>query len=246
MTTMLVSPLKLAHDVEEVGSKAVSLAALMHSGVRVPPSLCVTTRGMASLDRPEFRDELSRQLPQLGSERLAVRSSAAGEDGVHHSYAGIFTSVLDVAALPEPVIEALRAVRDSLDGAAAEAYRVRRSLPRTAMAALVQRMLKPLVSGVLFTRDPVTGASNYLVEATEQSPAGGDPGASGGGHFTMTAHGELLDSGGALQRVVSDGLPVELAAIGRRCEEVGGSPQDVEWAVADGELWVLQSRPISA
>jgi pyruvate,water dikinase len=120
---------------------------------------------LSSLPLPgRLHDALVRRARALGG-RVAVRSSAADEDGRDRSFAGQHLTVLDVAA--DLVPEAVRQVWASLYGAAAMAYRGAQGPAPGALAVVLQRMVEPRVSGVLFTVNPLSGSWREMtVEAT--------------------------------------------------------------------------------
>lgn len=227
-------------DVGEVGGKAASLGELCAAGVRVPDGV-VMTGGAADLPVDERRALLVAGVRDLGEGPFAVRSSGTVEDGTEQSYAGIYTSVLDVAAADVPA-----AVEDCL--ASGRSHRAAAYAPAAAggMAVIVQRMVAAAAAGVAFTADPVTGDRRCCVVTA------------------VTGSGDRLVSGTVAgdEWVVGDGAPVarrrpegaitrrQAAAIARqarRIAEARGAPQDIEWAIdADDVVWVLQARPMTA
>jgi pyruvate,water dikinase len=126
-------------------------------------------------------------------------------------------------------------------------YRARKgSLDDLRMAVVVQEMVEPKKSGVLFTVDPVQRRRDQMI--VEAIYGLGEQVVSG----EATPDHYVLDRAGATKREhlpnggVLDGAELaELAALGRSLEESFGGPQDVEWAIADGKLFLLQSRPVT-
>jgi pyruvate,water dikinase len=174
-----------------------------------------------------------------GTRALVVRSSSTVEDGESSSMAGRFTSVLDVRGW-DAFVAAVHEVVES--GAAVHA-----GLPVPGrMAVLVQPFIDPTAGGVLFGADPVTGRRDRLVLA---AVAGGPDqlvsGAVDGIQATLTTRGRVLEASGAI-----DGLGRRerhaLAELAHRAAHVFGGPQDIEWALVDGGVVLLQSRPITA
>ncbi|MCB9794614.1 MAG: phosphoenolpyruvate synthase [Alphaproteobacteria bacterium] len=216
-----------------------------------------------------LRRALNAALSEPG-QAWAVRSSAIGEDGPEASFAGLHDSVLNVLGA-EAVGQALRRCWASLFSERALAYRLSQGLdPREAqIAVVVQRMLSPRVSGVLFTADPVSG--NRRVCAVEAVPGLGVDLVGG----QQRADAFLIREGRVLQRTVAEKseatwpaaqggterrpLPpearrtpclseaelVRLEALGRRVEAALGGPQDIEWCLVDDTLQLVQSRPIT-
>ncbi len=192
---------------------------------------------------------------------VAVRSSATAEDLPGLSFAGQQDTFLDVRG-DAALLDAVRHCWASLWTARAIGYRQRMGIdqPGLAMGIVVQHLVPAEVSGVLFTANPITGdASELVINASVglgETVVGG----------TVTPATYLLDKeSGETQStvigakavlivpesqppapVLSDRLLRELATIGMWVEHFfGGVPQDVEWAVAGGQCWLLQARPIT-
>jgi phosphohistidine swiveling domain-containing protein len=201
---------------------------------------------------------------------VAVRSSATAEDLPHASFAGQQDTYLNVVG-DEAVLEAVRRCWASLWTDRAVSYRSGGGIdPRgVRLAVAVQRMVEAAVAGVLFTANPLTGRRRQAV--IDASPGLGEAVVSGAvnpDHFVVnTATGEIVErrpgdkrvavrssAGGGTQRVELSGDEASLedtqiralAALGARVEAHYGAPQDTEWAIdADGEIWLLQARPIT-
>ncbi|HYF78198.1 MAG TPA: PEP/pyruvate-binding domain-containing protein, partial [Symbiobacteriaceae bacterium] len=160
----------------------------------------------------------------------------------------------------------LRAVRDcwaSLWGPRAVHYREQRSIAhlQVSMAVVVQEMVDAEAAGVLFTVDPVTRRSDMMLveaapglgEAVVSGDVTGDlyrlERRAGGGAGVAALAGAVAVVERQVRRdghpVLSDARLAELAAMGLRLEEHFGCPQDVEFAVAGGRLFLLQARPIT-
>ncbi|WP_098957006.1 rifamycin-inactivating phosphotransferase [Pseudonocardia sp. N23] len=215
--------------------------------------------------------ELTRPLARLGEgTAVAVRSSATAEDLPTASFAGQQDSYLNVVG-PAAVLDHIRSCWASLFTERAVTYRLRNDVDhrRVAMAVVVQAMVFPQVSGVLFTADPVT--SDRTVVRVEAVPGLGEALVSGlvdADAWTVRA-GEVVDSAIATKKVavvaspgggteaeqvgpelqdaatLTDGQVVALAQLGRRIEVHFGRPQDIEWCLAGGEVRIVQSRPIT-
>ncbi len=183
--------------------------------------------------------------------RLAVRSSAIGEDGTVASYAGLHETELDLA--PDDVPGAIARCWASLWSPAALAYRQRRGLPTddAAMAVVVQALVPADAAAVVFTRHPVTGRDDQLVITTVRGL--GDAMVAG----TVTPDTYVIDkatcttvelepgedpAGPALDAEGLAGI-VELALA---VESGFGAPVDIEAARSGGTWYLLQARPITA
>lgn len=189
-----------------------------------------------------------------------VRSSATAEDLPSASFAGQHDTVLDVSG-PEEIAEAVRRCMASLFTDRAVSYRAVNDIAHSeaAMAVVVQRMIDAESSGVLFTADPTSGRRN--IACIDAAAGLGEAVVSG----TVTADSIQVDrnSGNILQyrtedddgetedavpgggRVLDEGQIAELVEIGTQIERLFAFPQDIEWSFAGGQLWVLQSRPIT-
>lgn len=221
----------------------------------------------------DLHDAVGRGLGMLGEVPVAVRSSASGEDTVHTSAAGQYESVLAVQGVDQ-VADAVRACWASLHSPGAIAYRATSADARPAeepaigepvMGVLVQRHVDAEVSGVMFTGGPDDVTRIEASWGLGPSVAGG----------TVTPDGYRVAADGAVTRAVADkrtrldrrgtrlvtscvpepdrvratlddATATRLAGLGRSIAAVLGGAQDVEWAMVDGEIWVLQARPITA
>ena len=200
----------------------------------------------------------------------AVRSSATAEDLPTASFAGQQDTYLNVTG-PQAVLEHVSRCWASLFTERAVTYRRRNGIDhRTVqMAVVVQEMVFPQASGILFTADPVTG--NRKVTSVEASFGLGEALVSGlvnpdvyqvrDGAVVTRAIGvkqlsvEASAGGGTREQTIDPALQeqpaltdeqvVELAALGRRIEAHFGRPQDIEWCLAGDGFQIVQSRPIT-
>ncbi|MBI5478882.1 MAG: hypothetical protein HY906_08505 [Deltaproteobacteria bacterium] len=232
--------------------------------------------GAATLP-PEVLEELSAAATALlaragGRLRLAVRSSAIGEDS-HSSWAGQYHTVLNVgpAELPRSILQVIA----SLYGPSALAYRRERGLEEEAarMAVGCIELVEAAAGGVMFTRDPTRpDAPHLLIEAVPGQGASAADGTIAPDHFVLLrgeaprvvertlgvrSHMLLPTPAGGLCAVpvpasrlaspcVSDEHLEQLCRTGRVLEEHFGGPQDVEWAIdLRGRIVILQTRPLA-
>jgi pyruvate,water dikinase len=255
-------------DVAAAGGKGASLAALTAEGLPVPAGFVVPSWALeAAVDSETLRaharsgDHATAQAlvlaapapaavadayARLGGGQVAVRSSACAEDSEAASFAGQQETFLNVEGAGELVRKVVECWA-SFFSERALFYRSKKgSLDDLRIAVVIQTMLAPEKSGVLFTCDAVQRRRDRMV--VEAVYGLGDQVVSGAvtpDHYVLDRDGrlkrEVLTNGGVLS-----GAELErLAALGRRLEERFGSPQDVEWALADGELYLLQSRPVT-
>ena len=210
---------------------------------------------------------------ELDTRFVAVRSSGVQEDGVEHSFAGQFDSFLFVTRerLPARIIDVWKSGFSERVLAYRRENRLE-GLPQ-APAVLVQEMVDSEVSGVAFSTDPVTGRRSVAVVSALRglgtALVGGDADADTWRvHFDGTilerdivakhlAHRPAPDSpeGFAAQAIaepaasapaLTDEQAARVAELARRAERHFGRPQDIEWAMRGGELYLLQSRPITS
>jgi len=200
----------------------------------------------------------------------AVRSSATAEDMPTASFAGQQDTYLNIVG-PTAILEHVSRCWASLFTERAVTYRLRNGFDsrEVRMAVVVQQMIVPDASGILFTADPVT--SNRKVATVEAGFGLGEALVSGlvNPDVYRVRDGEIVDkaiaakhraieaspAGGTRERAIersrqeqpalTDAQVVRLAQLGRRIETHFGCPQDIEWCMADDEFHIVQSRPIT-
>jgi len=198
-----------------------------------------------------FTVQLRDAYMDLGGGPVAVRSSATAEDLPDQSFAGQHDSYLNISGF-DALAEHIKRCWASLWNAHAISYRHQAGIGQQdiAMAVIVQRMIPADVSGVLFTTDPQgLNAQNMVLDATAglgDALVGGETEAD---HYIIsrTQH-EVQEHkpGNTTSPTLSPNQVKALAAVGQQVEEeFEGTPQDIEWAIADDTVWVLQSRPIT-
>ena len=204
---------------------------------------------------------------------LAVRSSATLEDQPGQSFAGQHSSYLNINSY-DALTEAVRNCWTSLWSERALSYRYQVGIENSdvAMAVVIQRLVSADVSGVIFTANPVTGARNEI--SINASPGFGEAVVSGAvdpdefvldrptfrvkatrlGIVANQAEGHTIDA----DNVQSDEPirstkaclePDQLTTLGHQATAIeqlfSNIPQDIEWTFGEGDLWILQSRPIT-
>jgi len=203
----------------------------------------------------------------------AVRSSAVSEDGAEASFAGLYETYLNVAGVDE-VIDRVRRCYASLWSERAVRYRARRAEGSAdeAMAVVVMGLVQSEISGIAFTAHPVTGDLSQIVinaswglgEAIVSGLVTPDSFVVEKGSFAVLERDiyekELaifphpsgvgtvetdLDPDRAGAPSLLDDQACEVARMAARVEAHYGSPQDIEWGMQNGQLYLLQSRPIT-
>ena len=193
---------------------------------------------------------ITRALARLGEQTAcAVRSSATAEDLPNASFAGQYDSYLNVVG-HEAVLQHVSRCWASLFSERAVTYRLRNGFDhrKVQMAVVVQQMVVPQAAGVLFTADPVT--SSRKVASVEATFGLGEALVSGlvNADTFKVRDGEVVARAIATkqeQPALTDAQVVRLVQLGRRIEAHFGLPQDIEWCLAEGDFWIVQSRPIT-
>jgi pyruvate,water dikinase len=206
----------------------------------------------------------------LGAGPVAVRSSATAEDLPGAAFAGQQDTYLNIIG-EGPVLDAVRRCWGSLWTDRAIAYRDRIGIEQAAVkiAVVVQRMINAEIAGVMFTADPVSGDRNtILVDASSGLGEAVVSGLVTPDHYVLDNAGNVRDfqqggrevvirsaaAGGVVRepggtddaRRLPDSVLAELAQLGTTVARHFGRPQDIEWAYADGQVWLLQARPMTA
>ncbi len=223
---------------ERVGSKAFNLAQLAAAGLPVPAGFVIPAESLLDWDTAE--PVVTQAAQGLGASAVAVRSSGVAEDLPGASYAGMYETVLDVD--PARVAAAVLHVLGSVSQQRLAAYRKGRP---GRMAVLVQAMVRADAAGVAFTADPVTGALDEVVITAVRGL--GDrlvEGEAVGDQWVVSDHRTLCRR---RDEDAIDGAQAEqIAELARTVEAHFGVPQDMEWAIAGGRVFVLQARPMTA
>jgi pyruvate,water dikinase len=182
----------------------------------------------------------------VGNKKVAVRSSAVAEDSEAASYAGQQETYLFV----EGAEEVCRRVVDcwaSFFSERALFYRSQKgSLEDLRMAVVVQKMVDPEKSGVIFTVDPVRRRRDRMV--VEAVRGIGERVVSGEvtpDHYALDRKGKVKREKVVDDRVLTDDELQRLGDLGRQLEERHGVAQDIEWAMIGEEIYLLQSRPVT-
>ena len=218
-----------------------------------------------------IQDEILRAWRISGCHHAyAIRSSATAEDLPDASFAGQQDTFLNVQGKTN-LLYSIKKCWASLFTDRAIMYRTQNGFPhdKVKLAVIVQRMIFPDTSGIMFTADPVTG--NREVISIDASFGLGEALVSGlvSADLFQIKSDKLIrkkiackeieirasTSGGTVKKDIdkerktapslSEENALQLARIGRLIQEHFGSPQDIEWCLAEGQIYVLQSRPIT-
>jgi pyruvate,water dikinase len=247
-----------AEDPQELDAASAAIRKLFED--------CTVPQEIAAEIRAAYA-QLSAPVPAA----VAVRSSATAEDLPTLSFAGQQDTYLNVVGETQ-VVQAVLRCWASLWTARAIGYRMRNAIPNEeiALAVVVQQMVNSEASGVLFTANPLSGKrTEIVIDATLGLGEALVSGMVEPDHYVVDEAGmEIIKktlgakalsirglAGGGTQTLSEDSgnlqaLPdtqiVELARLGQRSADFFGAPQDMEWAWAEGRLFVLQSRAITS
>lgn len=217
----------------------------------------------------EIRDGLKRL---NGRHVCSVRSSGVAEDSLKASFAGLFDTSLNVTTEPDLVLEKVKKCWASLFNERAVVYRIRKDMPHLErMAVIIQEMIAADVAGTAFTAHPDTGDRNIIV--IEATWGLGESLVSGSVtpdlYILVKENIKIIKKTlgrkkkltiPSLNNIMKEKIPEEkinefclsnedlrkLALICFKVEKVFKYPQDIEWCIKGGEIWLLQSRPITS
>ena len=265
-----VVPLVEADDDSRFGAKATGLGAATRAGLSIPPGIALSGAFVDAV--AAGRDDAIEQLMTAARPLrapLAVRSSAADEDGADASFAGQHLTLLNVPSVDQ-LSAAIREIWWSANSDSAITYRQRVGLfQRPSVGVVVQSLLDPEVAGVMFTQNPINGADERMIEASwglgEAVVSGRvipdtfridhagvvlerTPGlkkiairaAADGGTFDETVAPERRE-----QLSLDDAQLADLSALADLCDDAYGPARDIEWAFDDGQLYLLQCRAVT-
>jgi rifampicin phosphotransferase len=264
--TYVLSLTDIPHrEIERAGAKAAKLGELARAGFPVPDGFVLTTsafdrflavnalgpdsspEAVAAATLPtDVADALLAAAGGLGDVPLAVRSSGIDEDLPNASFAGQYESVLDVRGA-DALLAAVRRVFVSAFSRRVTAYRATQAPQATArMAVLVQCMIAADTAGVAFTANPVTGdRAETVISAVQGSGERLVSGQATPDEWIVRNQEAMCRA--APEEAIDTNQALAIAELARRVEvHFGEIPQDIEWALAGGELILLQARPITA
>jgi len=219
----------------------------------------------------DITEEITRLLSRFGeTNAYAVRSSATAEDLPTASFAGQQDTYLNIIGKAS-ILKHISKCWASLFTERAVTYRLQNGFDhrKVYLSVVVQRMIFPQAAGILFTADPVT--ANRKVLSIDASFGLGEAMVSGlvNADSYKVRNGEItekkvsakklaiyaLKDGGTKEQAIepdqenrqtlTDEQILQLEHIGRKIEAHFGSPQDIEWCLADNTFYIVQSRPIT-
>ncbi|HEY9663013.1 MAG TPA: PEP/pyruvate-binding domain-containing protein [Allocoleopsis sp.] len=272
MNTPIHSPIHLidAFDEASCGGKAIQLGAAIRAGLPVPPGFVLTAPlvdAIAAQD-PGAINLAVQAFTQLES-AVAVRSSAVGEDSSQASFAGQHLTCLNICSSTS-LIEAVQQVWQSGRSVSAQTYRQRLGITQIPeVAVVVQQFIPATQAGVMFTRNPINGEDERLIEASWGLGEAIVSGMVTPDHYRLTRQGQVLErhpgmkdiavypiAEGQTQQVevephrihllcLEDWQLEQLNHLATQCEQYFQQPLDMEWCFEGDRLYLLQCRAIT-
>ena len=239
-----------APDTQQLGGKGASLAKLVKlaKGYPVPPLIIIPVAFFENENEQSLLEKLTAILPEIAAvlrieKQFAVRSSATIEDGTHHSFAGQFATLLNVAfdALPQAIIS----VWKSGFSEGVKAYKQNAGIAAEhRLAVIVQQMVNATASGVAFGINPLTGnADETVINAVQglgESLVSGQQNADT--YIIRNGHLDEITIPSGKCAALIDNQAMEVATL---LDDIGGGKQDIEFAFEGKKLYLLQSRPVT-
>ncbi|MEG4278504.1 glycerol-3-phosphate acyltransferase [Microcoleus sp. MON1_C1] len=255
-------------DAAICGDKAAKLSQLKRAGFNVPAGFILSSKEEGRGEKEEGRgkkeegrgdeengerllisNSVIQNLKSKIQNRMIVRSSAAGEDGETSSAAGQYQTIGPVFTEAE-LLDAINRCSQSYWTSEALAYRRQRQLPDTQMAVLIQPYIDSQIAGVMFSRNPLDGGSQIIIEAL---PGGAESVV--GGQVTpvhleidFSTPESLEESLSEFENnsIIDKSIIAKLVKQSQAIEAFfHGIPQDIEWSWDGEKVWILQSRPIT-
>jgi len=238
------------NDIDLVGGKAANLGELYNNGFNVPNACVISTKVYQNYSKNgKFNDEVRNNILVVFTKldrNVSVRSSATAEDLENASFAGQYSSFLNVDT-EKKLFDSIVKCFKSIDSKRAIAYRKKNKVKgKINMAVIIQKMIPSINSGVSFTVNPTNNDSNQMV--IELVNGLGDSLVSG----SVTPDSYVIDkkSKKIVKKSINSNKNIsaqklkKVLEVSNKIEQHYNQPQDIEFAFAD-KLYVLQSRPIT-
>lgn len=266
---MSITDLDDEREDQRFGGKATELGAAVRAGLPVPDGIAVSHGLVEQLvETGNRRSDLVARVEELEAPYV-VRSSGIGEDSTEASFAGQHVTVVNIAA-PSGVIEAIERVYASSRSEAVMAYRSELGIEEPPkMAVVVQTLVDADKAGVLFSRNPVDGSDERVIEASWGLGEAVVDSMVTPDNYRMRPGGEILErragmkdtrvtpapGGGTKTERVPDDKQEQLClndeelraldGLAKQCDDYRSGGHDIEWAFEDDDLYLLQRRDIT-
>lgn len=247
MLDMIKSFKELTPELQSLaGGKGCMLSKMFQAGYPVPDGFVILPSAFNENNLNEDAwNKIKHYLKEIRKDNesvlFAVRSSALSEDSAQASFAGEFETVLNVNT-DEEIQSAIYEVFSSRESERVKAYSSVQGMDQShQIAVVIQIMIQSEISGVLFTADPITGShesmtGNFVFGLGEQLVSG----EANAYPFNIMRPKRKYEGPPEFKKYAS-----ELYKYASKLETEYGAHQDIEWAVSNGKLYILQARPIT-
>jgi len=225
-----------------IGGKALSLHKMMvNINALIPDGFVLTSKAISDGQIcSEANEELETIIRSLDdSFTYAVRSSALNEDGDNSSFAGQYETRTDVKV--DDIMDAVNYVISSAQNDRVKKYTDSFGENQNGIAVVIQKFVKPSFAGVIFTSDPITGDDNFMignyVEGEGEGLVSGEKDAK---EFRFTTSKYGYSGSDELKKYAKT-----LYSYSRSIRKFYGMPMDIEWAISEGKVYILQARSIT-
>ena len=247
MLDMIKSFKELTPELQSLaGGKGCMLSKMFQAGYPVPDGFVILPSAFKeNILNEDAWNKIKHYLKEIRKNNesvlFAVRSSALSEDSAQASFAGEFETVLNVKT-DEEIQSAIYEVFSSRESERVKAYSSVQGMDQShQIAVVIQIMIQSEISGVLFTADPITGShesmtGNFVFGLGEQLVSG----EANAYPFNIMRPKGKYEGPPEFKKYAS-----ELYKYASKLETEYGAHQDIEWAVSNGKLYILQARPIT-
>jgi NAD(P)-dependent dehydrogenase (short-subunit alcohol dehydrogenase family)/phosphohistidine swiveling domain-containing protein len=230
-----------------IGGKATNLRILQQNKFLIPKTHVISWEAHMSYQQQDkvaverLRKELDTVL--VPGKMYAVRSSANIEDHAKKSFAGMFQTVLDIQS-SEQIIEAIQQIWDTTSSETINHYLQKNEgeKSQTLMAVILQEMIQPVISGVSFSRNPITTLDEVVIEVVEGL----------GTQLVQEGHTPFRwvnKWGSWVEKPASSPIPTEIIEqVARETRQISKAVKrdvDLEWVYDGQSLYWLQMRDIT-
>ena len=228
------------------GGKGTALAQLYQAGFPVPNGFVILS---SAFSNEELKSEAWEQVQVFVEQfrkkdskiSFAIRSSALAEDSATAAFAGQFETILGVNT-DKQILESIHSVYKSKSSERVESYSKIKGIDfKHEIAVVVQQLISSEISGVLFTADPISGSINSMSGSY----------VFGMGEKLVSGESDAVDFIFTRPKGKFSGPPEfkkyakKLFSLAKKIDQKFNHPQDIEWAISEGKVFILQARPIT-